>query len=392
MVSIDLPAAPSPTPSEALSPAPASAPPLAPLASAPPAPQLSQGPRNARRSLLVLYAAGLLFAGWVLWPFRAPLFLAGVLAGALEPRFEWLTRKLNGRRHAAAGLLVFGLLSLLVAPVASVGVFALRELAAGLRWLRDAMGVHTVGDLSWEHIPEGPRTALEKGLETFHISREQLAQLPEHGLAWLQTETAPLLGASLQMLAAVILMLAAFYVLLLDGRAVVQFLGAMSPLSPSQTKELVREFRVVSTAALAGTAATALVQGGLATMGYLAAAVPQAFFLGIATLLASFIPVVGTGLVWVPTVVVLALQGRVGAAIGIAIWCGVVVTLADNVVKPLVMKNSVAMHTGLLFLALLGGLAAFGLLGIILGPLVVSFVLAVQRIYLRDYQPPGAEQ
>jgi predicted PurR-regulated permease PerM len=232
---------------------------------------------------------------------------------------------------------------------------------------------------------------LDKGLETFHISRAQLAQLPDLGLHWLQTETAPLLGASLEMLAGAILMLAAFYVLLLDGRAVVAFLGSMSPLSPAQTKELVREFRIVSTAALLGTAATAVAQGTLATVGYLAAGVPQALFLGITTMLSSFIPVVGTGLVWVPTVAVLAIKGKVGAAIGVALWCGVVVTLADNVVKPAVMKNSVAMHTGLLFLALLGGLAAFGLLGIILGPLVVSFVLAVQRIYLRDYLPPGAE-
>ncbi len=389
---MDSPAAPAPT-----SPAgtPGSAPPRAsdPAAPgpAPLAPLLSQGPKSARRSLLVLYAAGLLCAGWVLWPFRGPLFLAGVLTGALLPVFDKLVKRLGGRRHAAAGLLVFGLFSLLVAPVASVAAFAIRELATGLAWLRDAMGVHKVGDLSWDLLPEGPRVALESGLSTFSISREQLARLPDQGLHWLQTSTAPLLGASLQMLAGALLMLAAFYVLLLDGRSVVQFLGAMSPLSPAQTKELVHEFRVVSTAALAGTAATALVQGGLATLGYLAAGVPQALFLGITTLLSSFIPVVGTGLVWVPTVAVLAIQGRMGAAIGVALWCGLVVTLADNVVKPLVMKNSVAMHTGLLFLALLGGLAAFGLLGIILGPLVVSFVLAVQRIYLRDYQPPGAE-
>ena len=360
-------------------------PPLPPPPPSSPSPSIG-GPRGARRALLLLYVVGLLAGGWVLWPFRAPLFLAAVLAGALEPLCERLAVRLRGRRRSAAGLLVLGLFVLLVAPVASVATFALRELAAGLAWLRDAMGVHTVGDLSWSHIPEGPRAFLERGLSTFHVSREQLMQLPEKGLSWLETSTAPLLGASLQLLAGTVLMLAAFYVLLLDGRGVVRFLGAMSPLSEAQTRELVHEFRVVSTAALAGTAATAVVQAVLATAGYLIAAVPQALFLGVATLLASFIPVIGTGLVWVPTVIVLVLKGKAGWAIFVAVWCGVGVTVSDNVVKPLVMKNSVAMHTGLLFLALLGGLAAFGLLGIILGPLVVSFVLAVQRIYLRDFQ------
>jgi predicted PurR-regulated permease PerM len=73
------------------------------------------------------------------------------------------------------------------------------------------------------------------------------------------------------------------------------------------------------------------------------------------------------------------------AAIFIAIWCGVLLTLADNVVKPLAMRGKVEMHTGLVFLALLGGITMFGLLGIIAGPLVIAFLLALLRMYERDF-------
>jgi predicted PurR-regulated permease PerM len=207
----------------------------------------------------------------------------------------------------------------------------------------------------------------------------------------MQASTAPILGASFSLLAGSLLMIVAFYVLLLDGRHALRFLVSMSPLSEAQTRELVNEFRRVSTAALLGTAATAVVQGTLAGVGYLLAGVPQSFFLATATLLASFIPIIGTSLVFVPVVVVLYLKGKVGWAIFISIWCGVGVPLSDNIVKPILMRGGVAMHTGLLFLSLIGGLGAFGLVGIILGPLVVSFLLAVQRIYLRDFAGPDPE-
>jgi predicted PurR-regulated permease PerM len=349
------------------------------------------GPRGARRALLFLYACAFVLACWVLWPFRTPLFLAAVFGGALEPVFNRLTHRLRGRRRLASAFVAVALFVLLVAPIASTAAFAFRELMAGLAWLRDSLGLDSVGDLTWEKLPPSARQFVERLLATFHINRSELTQVPGVILTWLEQETAPILGAGLSLFAGSIVMLAALYVFLLDGRGVLRFLVSMSPLSEAQTRELIGEFRRVSTAALLGTAATAVVQGTLAGVGYLIAGVPQAFFLGLATLLTSFIPVIGTSLIFVPVVAVLWLKGKVGWAVFVAVWCGVGVPLSDNVVKPLVIRGSVAMHTGLLFLALLGGIAAFGLVGIILGPLVVAFLLAVQRIYLRDFAGPEAE-
>ena len=128
----------------------------------------------------------------------------------------------------------------------------------------------------------------------------------------------------------------------------------------------------------------------VATIGFTIARVPHAVFLGIVTLVASFVPVVGTAIIWIPAALLLALTGHMTAAIFIAIWCGVLLTLADNVVKPLAMRGKVEMHTGLVFLALLGGITMFGLLGIIAGPLVIAFLLALLRMYERDFlEHPG---
>jgi predicted PurR-regulated permease PerM len=104
----------------------------------------------------------------------------------------------------------------------------------------------------------------------------------------------------------------------------------------------------------------------------------------------SFVPGVGTSLVWAPATISLWIGGRPVAAVTLALFCFVVVVGAEHVGKPLILRGQVQMHTGLIFLSLLGGLAMFGLLGILLGPLIVAFFLAMVRIYERDFRVSGA--
>jgi predicted PurR-regulated permease PerM len=118
-------------------------------------------------------------------------------------------------------------------------------------------------------------------------------------------------------------------------------------------------------------------------------------FLGMLTMLASFIPVVGTLIVWVPTVVLLWLANHHGAAVLLVVWCALFLGAAEHVGKPFVLRALLQgrqeMHTGLVFLSLLGGLEMFGLIGIVLGPLVVAFFLAMVRIYERDFSAPPSD-
>src|SRR5205814_10486730 len=127
---------------------------------------------------------------------------------------------------------------------------------------------------------------------------------------------------------------------------------------------------------------------------YLFAGIPHAGFFGMLTALVSFVPGVGTSLVWVPAVVSLWIGGHITSAVLLGMFCLVVVVGAEQVGKPLLMRGQVKMHTGLIFLSLLGGLAMFGLLGILLGPLIVAVFLAMMRIYERCFRaasvPPVA--
>ena len=341
--------------------------------------------------MLLLLAISFVIAGVVLWPFRTPIFLAVVLAGVCRPLHSRVTARMRGHKRLAAALMAVLLLLLIVAPVASVLAFLVRETAAGLVWMRDEMGVHSMGDLSFDHMPAAARETLDKSLGLLHLSETDLRAWLAHALDWVQGTSGALLGASFGLIGGTILMVAGFSIFLAEAEAALAFLYSISPLTRRQTEELFTEFRNVSGAAVVGTATTSLVQSIFATAAYLIAGVPHAIFLGAATMIASFIPLIGTAIVWLPVCAGLALQGHIPWAIFVALWCAVFVSLSDNVVKPLVMKNGVEMHTALVFLSLLGGLAAFGLVGIILGPLAISLLLALLRMYRRDYGMPEPE-
>jgi predicted PurR-regulated permease PerM len=357
--------------------------------------RLPLGPRapttRARRTFWALFALAVALTIYVVWPFRSPLFLAAVLAAAFQPLLARTEGLLEGRRRLAGGLLTLLVLGAIVAPIASILAFIAQETTKGLTWVRDSLGVQSVGDISLSRVPPQAQHAIDSILATLHLSREQLQGFAAKALDYAQAAGPAVLGASAGAVTSTLIMLAAFYFLLVDGRRLIRLLGRISPLQAAQTEELLQEFANVSSATLVGAALTAVVQAVLGTIGFMLAGVPHAMFLGIATLIASFVPVIGTAIIWVPVAVLLGLTGHLTAAIFVAAWCGVLLTLADNVVKPLAMRGKVEMHTGLVFLALLGGITMFGLLGIIAGPLVIAFLLALIRMYERDFleRPSG---
>src|SRR5438874_8968207 len=353
------------------------------------------GPRaptvRARRTFWALFAVAVALTVYVIWPFRSPLFLAAVLAAAFQPLLARTERVLKGRRRLAGALLTLLVFGAIVAPIASILAFIAQQITQGLTWVRDSLGVQSVGDISLSRVPPQAQHVIDNILSTLHLSREQVQAFAAKALDYAQAAGPAALGASAGAVARPLIMLAAFYFLLVDGRHLIRLLGRVSPLQAAQTEELLQEFANVSSATLVGAALTAVVQAVLATIGFTIARVPHAVFLGIVTLVASFVPVVGTAIIWIPVAVLLALTGHMTAAIFVAAWCGVLLTAADNVVKPLAMRGKVEMHTGLVFLALLGGITMFGLLGIIAGPLVIAFLLALLRMYERDFadRPSG---
>jgi predicted PurR-regulated permease PerM len=159
----------------------------------------------------------------------------------------------------------------------------------------------------------------------------------------------------------------------------------MLPLRPRYTRDLLEEFRRVGRTTLLGTVATGLAQGGLAGLGYFVTGVPEPAFFGAATALASLIPAVGTCFVWVPAGIFLIATGHPGmGALQLTWGTLVVVGASDYLIRPALVGRHSTMPALLTFAALFGGVEAFGLIGLILGPLVMALSFSTLRMFAHD--------
>ena len=345
-------------------------------------------------ALLFLTAVGL--ALYVIWPFRAPLILAAVLASVLQGPFRWLTRLARGRRAVAGAATTLSLLVLLVGPLAAIIAFSTAQIIKGLAFVRDELGIENVAQLRHGELSPRGQELLDRLLDALHVSRTQLADFAHQASTTAEGGVSKVVASSGRATFHTAIMLIAFYFFLVEGARIVDWMRRVSPLEARQTRDLLDEFRAVSRASILGTAVAALFQALLAGLGYVITGVPHAVFFALCTLVASFIPVVGTLLVWLPATAFLWIGGSHGAAILLGAWCMVFVVGAEHVGKPMALRYILGgqqeMHTGIVFLSLLGGLEMFGLIGLILGPLVFAFLLAMLRIYERDFRQPDASQ
>jgi predicted PurR-regulated permease PerM len=187
------------------------------------------------------------------------------------------------------------------------------------------------------------------------------------------------------------MMLIALFFFLTDGHRLVGWIDRGVPLRPGQFRALLDDFRQTSVSVLAATLGTAGIQAAAATVGYLIARAPNVLFLTLVTFVMALIPAVGATAAVLGVALLLLVTGHTIAAIFLAVWGLVVVAIADNVARPFLLKGEMELHGGLVFFALLGGLAVFGGIGLVLGPLVLTFLVATTRLYAREFGTVSAD-
>jgi predicted PurR-regulated permease PerM len=180
-----------------------------------------------------------------------------------------------------------------------------------------------------------------------------------------------------------VFMLIALFFFLVDGRRLLRWLEEVSPLERGKFQEIALEVRQAVVSVLLSTLVTAAIQAAFALAAYLIARVPQPFFFGLVTFLFALVPVIGAASITVAVAVLMLATGHTGAAIFLFVWGLAVVGLVDNLVKPWLIKDRVRLHGAVVFFALMGGLLMFGVKGLIAGPLIVAFFVAVLRVFSR---------
>jgi len=197
-------------------------------------------------------------------------------------------------------------------------------------------------------------------------------------------------GTALSIVLRVLLMLVATYFLLVDGAALVDWVEKISPFAPGEARALLAEFRRVSVTVLRSTLLTALVQSVTAWIGFAIARTPKPLLLAFVTFLLALVPAIGAAVGCILGALLMLALGKTWAALFLVGWAIFAVGLIDNLVKPLFIRGGVDIHAAVIFFSLLGGIAIFGPVGLVAGPLVPSFLLAALRMRdrARTFGPP----
>ncbi len=336
-----------------------------------------------RRVLIGLAVLSIILLLWVALPFAEALLMAAVLASTFSPGFERLAAKIKQRRTLAGAIFVTAVVFALVLPVVGLILAVAQQADDAFQPMRATFQEKGINGVI-AGLPEPLPMLAREVMKRLPRGQQQIEELVRSLTGKVLGGVGYLFLATGSLLFQISMMLVAFFFLLVDGRMLVQWIVRISPLTDLQTKELLSSFRDVSVAVLAGSVGTAVVQTLVALLGYWLAGAQHSLLLSAATFIGAFIPIVGAGAVVIATAVILFFTGHSTAALFLAIWGAGVVSSIDNFIKPYLMRGRMEVNTGVIFFALLGGVAAFGPVGLLAGPLVVAFFLAVVRMCRKE--------
>jgi predicted PurR-regulated permease PerM len=343
--------------------------------------------------LLAGLAAVLYFCFRIVQPFLMPIFLALILGALLQPIYEVLARRFNGKQGLAAVVVCIALTAVILVPVVLISISLANEATDAYQNLKDPQTLKKIE--SWLDLNSNPLVRRITALlpSSFRLEKLQLgarlsAQAQQIGAAALGVATSFATGV-FGFLVDYLTMIIVLFFLLRDSEYFGTSVRRISPLTNEQEKLLVDRFRSVARATVLGNLATALAQGTLSGIIFVSLGLPSPILWGALTALLSLVPLVGTALVWIPWTIYLFSTGATVKAIVFLILQVVVVGSIDNILRPMFIRGGVNMHTLVVFFSILGGISYFGLLGMFFGPLI--FAIAITLLELATFTEADAK-
>ena len=327
--------------------------------------------------LVAFLVVALVTGYWLFHPFLKAFAFATVIGIGFYPFFLKIGRFVRGPNKSAllatfAVLLVFVLPALFIASAAGV------ELIKVARYLGDRSTQEGGAVAYLTHKQQSGLQWLGKyvDVEVLHL-QDAMVNLPGKASKVLLAAGTGLVGALAGFAGNAILTFLILFFVFRDGHTAIEKVISLLPLSRDRAVRLLTGIRDSIIANLYGILAVGLAQGLLTGAALAILRVPSALLLGLTAAVCSVIPIVGTTLVWVPAAIYLMATGHIAKGIILILWGALVVSTVDNIIRPLVIGSRVELHPLLLLLALLGGLQAFGFIGIFVGPVVISLIAAL---------------
>jgi predicted PurR-regulated permease PerM len=346
-------------------------------------------PENATTSgqlTTVLSYGAILLLGYLVFlvaePFLVPLAWSAVLAIFFYPLHEKLQKKM--KPTGAALTSTMGVTLLLIVPALVVLVFTAREALDATARVQNALAVHGQGPNEGLplRIAEWIRVRLPQSWRGWDLSNP-LQQAGEKIASFLGARFAGLVKNLVSFFVDLFILIFALFFMFRDGDAVVRGVRHLLPFDEDIQRDMLKESQELIFASVAVGLLVAAIQGMLGGVSFALAGISAPLFWGVLIAFFSLVPVVGSALIWGPAALWLTFSGQWGKALLVLAICGGVSTVADNIVRPLLLRNRTRLNELLLFVGVLGGLEAFGLLGLVIGPTIVAAAMGMFRVYMQ---------
>jgi predicted PurR-regulated permease PerM len=342
-------------------------------------------------ALAILYATLM-----IVWPFLTAIILGAIIVTVTFGWFKRVRARMHGRSPAAAGVMLVAITFLLIVPLFIIGLLIIQQANGLIQRMQSGEAQQILAQLDLAHrlawvqrfVPNFDPAQLEPQRLIMPLVRE----VP----GWVARNGAGIVGGITGLLIGFFLVLLSAYFFYVEGEAILDELAFLSPLPATYDREFGATVKDVIDATFRGHLVTGVAQGIATMIGLLIARVPGAIFWGAVATVLSLLPFVGAALIWIPAAIYLFIAAAMGKGpywepIFLTAWGILVVSTIDNFVRPWAMKGRAQLPAIPLLFAVLGGMQAFGFVGLVLGPLVFALLMSVIDIYKRSFRLKRSE-
>jgi predicted PurR-regulated permease PerM len=347
------------------------------------------GPAFALVATLIL--GSLLYR--ILLPLFEPMLWAAFIAFMLHPTHRRLQRRLGGRNQVSAFILTAVTLVLVIGPLTAISAAFVSQANQLLQFVQSRLADPARGDLLDVTSVPWISSLLAWLDRRFDIDISQvrtwISQGSRETLQYLASFGGKVFMGALGTVAGFVLMIFMQYFFIRDGDEMLRVTRDLIPMSANHKRRLSDHLASVTRALVYGTGVVAMIQGTMVGIAFLIVGLPSPLVFGALAVIASLFPFGGSALVWIPATLVLAAEQRWGAATFMVAWGGLLVSLIDNIVRPLLVSKHAEIGTLTIFMGVLGGVAAFGVIGLFIGPLILALIIALLRFRLELQRTPA---
>lgn len=339
--------------------------------------------------LLACIVLSLVFLWKIIQPFVTIIAVAAILTTAAWPLYGRLLKLFRGRRRVSAIVMCLGMIVLLVLPFFFFITVLTQEAVDTYELIQSRIADGTLfsfitwtpGHFSYDTVQRVSQFIDINNIDIF----SPIAETAKNLSTFLVSQSTVFLKSITTLLFNFFVLIFSMYFFFKDGPDIVRSIGEMSPLPPEYEQSIFTKFKQVSLAMLYGIFLTAIVQGIVGGIGLAIAGVHNPVFWGTVMAFFAMLPIGGTAIVWLPAAIILLLTQHYIAGVFLLLWGALLVSILDNIIKPLVIHGHAKTYPLSTFFVVLGGLITYGLKGAILGPMVLAICMTLLHIYKLEY-------